>query len=292
MRQVVYWQVLKMFGYLTASQEYLTEDELARYKAAYCGLCHSLKERHGRLSCLTLNYDMVFLVLFLGSLYEPEEKTGASRCLPHLKNKRAYYLSRFSDYAADMTVALAYLKCLDDWIDDKSLKALFESGVLKNEYNEVKQLYPRQCSAMEETVCKLSQLEKEGREEPDAAAAIFGSLMGELFVYVEDRWAQTVFSFGDNLGRFIYLLDACMDLETDVKSGNYNPFRKYSGQDNETIFRQILKLFLSDAVQCFNRLPLVQDAGLMNNILCAGLWSAFNKKFQPQEGISDDTGSV
>ena len=71
-----------MFGYLTADSSKLTEEELARYKACYCGLCRSLGHRHGQLSRLSLNYDMTFLVLLLSSLYEPEEKIGESACLP------------------------------------------------------------------------------------------------------------------------------------------------------------------------------------------------------------------
>ena len=54
-----------MFGYLAADPARLSPEELARYKACYCGLCRCLQERHGTLSRLTLNYDMTFLVLLL-----------------------------------------------------------------------------------------------------------------------------------------------------------------------------------------------------------------------------------
>ena len=72
-----------MFGYLAADPSRLSPEELARYKACYCGLCRSLQERHGTLSRLTLNYDMTFLVLLLQSLYEPEEQRGDETCLIH-----------------------------------------------------------------------------------------------------------------------------------------------------------------------------------------------------------------
>lgn len=54
-----------MFGYLTAERGYLTPEEDERYRAAYCGLCHSLRQRYGQLSGLTLNYDQCFLILLL-----------------------------------------------------------------------------------------------------------------------------------------------------------------------------------------------------------------------------------
>lgn len=73
-----------MFGYLVAAPELMTEPQLGRYRAAYCGLCRSLRARHGQISGLTLTYDMTFLVLFLSSLYEPEEtnRGGHMRCAP------------------------------------------------------------------------------------------------------------------------------------------------------------------------------------------------------------------
>ena len=72
-----------MFGYLVAEPGLLTEEELGRYRACYCGLCRSLRERHGRLARLSLTYDMTFLVLLLSSLYEPEETGGEGTCIAH-----------------------------------------------------------------------------------------------------------------------------------------------------------------------------------------------------------------
>ena len=62
--------------------------------------------------------------------------------------------------------------------------------------------------------------------------------------------------------------------------------------DNAARFRDILKMLLGDAVRAFDALPLVQDAGLMQNILCAGLWAAFNKKFGNEEGSDHGAGSL
>ena len=126
-----------MFGYLTANTELLTPEELERYKACYCGLCRSLQKRHGQASRLTLNYDMTFLVLLLQSLYEPEETRGEDTCLPHPLQARAWQRSEASDYGADLNVALAYLKCLDDWEDEGSLKAIAQAATLHGAYERV-----------------------------------------------------------------------------------------------------------------------------------------------------------
>ena len=75
-----------------------------------------------------------------------------------------------------------------------------------------------------------------------------------------------------------------MDLDRDVAAGSYNPFRSFHGlADNEQRFRDILKMQLGECVFFFDKLPLVQDTGLMQNILCIGLWAQFNKKYSRKD---------
>lgn len=269
-----------MFGYLTAAPEKLTEEQFLRYRACYCGLCRCLKERYGQLFRLTLNYDMAFLVLLLGSLYEPEERSGEGVCVMHPKKPRTWFISEATEYAADMNMALAYLKCRDDWEDEGSLPALAEAGLLKSGYEKVSAAYPRQCTAMLEAMERLSKLEKENVHDPDEAAAAFGELMAQVLAFREDRWSDALQAMGRSLGAFIYVVDACMDLDGDTFHNRYNPFRRYYGaKGNEQRFRDILKMLLGDCLRHFDRLPLVQDVGLLQNILCAGLWTQFDRKF-------------
>lgn len=281
-----------MFGYLTAKTELLTEEQLARYRACYCGLCRALKDRHGQLGRMALNYDMCFLVLLLDSLYEPETSGGDEPCIAHPRSARPWQRSENSDYAADLTVVLAYSKCLDNWQDDGSLLSLAESAALRRSYEAVRLRLPRQCEAVARELAALGELEKAASPDPDAAAACFGALMGELFVRREDRWAPVLRAMGGALGRFIYMLDAAMDLEKDALLNRFNPLRRRYGQENAGYFRDLLKMLLGDAVRAFDILPLVQDLGLMQNILCLGLWEAFDKKYKSEEGTAHGSGSL
>ena len=280
-----------MFGYLVAEPGLLTEEEFARYRACYCGLCRSIQERHGQLARLSLTYDMTFLALLLGSLYEPEETRGKDTCLPHPREARDWWKSEYSAYAADMNVAMAYLKCLDDWEDDGNPAALAESRLFKGAYESVCARYPRQCDAIRDSMAALHRLEKDRVEDADAAAESFGSLMGELLVVREDRWSEPLRRMGRALGRFIYVMDACMDLDADTLRNRYNPFRRYYGlPDNARRFEDILKMLLGDCLFWFDKLPLVQDLGILQNILCEGLWTQFKKRYSKEE--SDGTGPV
>ena len=171
-----------MFGFVQADIKALSEEELLRYRGCYCGLCRSLKQRHGQLSRITLTFDMTFLVMLLSSMYEPEESSGEGRCFVHPLKKRCFWQNSFSDYAADMNVALAYHNCLDDWQDDKNPLSYAQAALLKGHYEKICAIWPRQCKAIEDCMEQLSAIEKNGGKDPDAAANAFGVLMGELFV--------------------------------------------------------------------------------------------------------------
>lgn len=286
-----------MFGYLAALPGVLTEEQQARYRACYCGLCRALKLRHGELSRLTLNYDLTFLVLLLGSLYEPEESAGELRCIAHPKTPHAFFTSSATDYAADINVMLAYLKCMDNWRDDTNLASLAEARALRRAYLALAEKYPRQHGAMESSLSALAELERAHDESPDAAAATFGALMGEVLVWRDDRWSGTLRAVGAALGRTLYIMDAAMDLDSDTRRNSYNPFRRYYGLDNASRFRGILKMLMSECVFYFDKLPLVQDADILKNILCLGIWQQFDSKFSPRkaaekEGTSDVSGPV
>lgn len=278
-----------MYGFLTADTGSLTREEFERYRACYCGLCRSLGERHGLLGRLTLNYDMTFLVLLLGSMYEPDEAEETFRCTVHPEGMRTRWRSIFSDYAADMNAALAYLKCRDDWDDDCSPSAKLQAALLKKHYEQAEKAYPRQTESMKTALKRLSDYEKIGNPNADECADCFGELMGEIFVWNdEDYWADSLRRFGYALGKFIYICDAAVDREEDIKKGRFNPFgnTEQSCADADS-FREILNVLLSDCVRTFDYLPLIKDTAILKNILCLGLWIEFNKKYPTEKEQPD-----
>ncbi len=265
-----------MFGYIIANSEILSEDDLARYKSVYCGLCHALKERHGQFGRMTLNYDMTFLILVLNSLNEPEMCHSDERCIVHPCNKHCYATTEITDYAADMNVALAYLNQLDNWHDDKNIFSLFHALILKNKYKIISERYPRQCEAMRNCISQLSEFEKSGEQNPDTGARLFGELMGEIFVFNEDRWSNSLRAMARALGEFIYIMDAAVDLRKDMRKHSFNPLLslKAAGRSDE-YFRDILTMLIGNCTMEFEKLPLVEDISIMRNILYSGVWTRF-----------------
>ncbi len=269
-----------MFGFLSADRGMLTPEEELRYRAAYCGLCRSIRSRYGQFAGVTLSYDLCFLILLLQSLYESSENSGTGTCLVHPKTPRDWWNCAYTDYAADMNMALSYLKFRDDWEDEANLSSWIAAGRLKPVYEKLMMDYPRQCRTMEQSMNALRLLERNRTEDADAAAEAFAPLMAEVFVVQNDRWADNLRAFGARLGKVLYIMDAVVDLNHDSLFGNYNPFRRYYGlEDNEKRFRGILSMLLGDCLYYYDYLPLVEDVGLLKNILCFGIWSRFNQKY-------------
>ena len=276
-----------MFGFVVANTQALTEAQLARYKGAYCGLCRTLQKRHGDLSRLTLNYDMTFLVLLLGSMYEPEETGGDSRCFVHPLHRRSWWKSRFTDYAADMNVALAWHNCMDDWTDEHRVLSLTEARLLRTQYNKVYADWPTQCDAIEACMETLRAVETGDDPAPDAAANAFGQLMGELFSVEEDSvWNPRFRAFGEALGRFVYMMDACVDLEKDKKKGNFNPLLVMypTGEADEEEKLELLKMLIAECTAEFERLPLLKDVEILRSVLYSGVWTQYAMKQKKEKG--------
>jgi hypothetical protein len=271
-----------LFGYVTANARELSKEQQLRYNAVYCGICRQIRQRANQLFRLGLSYDMAFLALLLMSLYEPEEASGDRACVLHPFRPKKWVDNCYVQYAADMNVALAYYKALDDWQDDKKLAAKLMAGAFGKNLAAVEARYPRQCAAIANCICELNKLEKAKCDNPDATANCFGALMGELLAYEEDLWAPILRKMGMALGRFIYLGDAALDYRKDKKKGKYNPYIAMGQEEDLERWREYLVLAMAKCTEEFEKLPLVQDKALLDNILYSGVWVHFPMKKQEE----------
>ena len=262
-----------MFGFVTVNGSELTKEQKKRYNGVYCGICRQLRSGYSQRARLGLSYDMAFLALLHMSLYEPEETWGDRACLLHPVQPRSWVDNPYVRYAADMNVALTYYKCLDDWKDDGSCAARLMANHLQSYMTQLEQRYPRQCGSIASCIEELSRMEAENCQNPDAPANCFGRLMSELLVFQEDLWAKTLRQMGFYFGRFIYLADAMMDYPKDIKKKKYNPLTAASQESWE----DYLVLAIGSCTREYERLPLVQDKALLDNILYSGIWTRIRK---------------
>ena len=258
-------------------EKQLAPEEMDRYREVYCGVCHSLKDQSGQLCRMALTYDMTFLALLLNSLYEPNEGKGAERCAAHPTKPQPFATSECTEYAADATVVLAYHKLLDDWNDDRKISRRAAAGLLRSAYREASGRRPSLARAVEEGMDDIRAIEQARSASLDEAANRFGLVLGEVFAYRDDFWKDDLTALGAYLGKFVYLMDAVMDFDDDVKSGSYNPLVEADTAPRD--MEEALHVIAAKAARAFERLPLEQDIHILRNSIYAGIWGQYCGKF-------------
>ena len=267
-----------MFGFVMANGSELDKAQRKRYGSVYCGICRSIRDAASNMARLGLSYDMAFLALLLMSLYEPEETGGPNACCLHPIAKRPWVDNPYVRYAADMNVLLGYHNCRDDYEDEGKGTAKRMAAVFAKALPALQEKYPRQNRAVEQCLEKLHALEQENCSNPDAPANCFGDLMAELLVYEEDMWAPTLRNMGKALGRFIYLADAAVDYRRDLRKKQYNPLLAAGTGENWELWEKYLVLEMGKCTDYYERLPLVQDKKLLDNILYSGIWITYRRR--------------
>ena len=281
-----------MFGYIYVNEQELKLREFQEYRGFYCGLCRNLHVRYGRTAQMMLNYDLTFLAILLTGLYEPRQENTRRRCVLHPVRKHLSVENEAIDYAADMSVLLSWQKLEDDWKDEKRLPQHAAAALLRNDYQRICARYPRQAEAVEKNVRLLSEAEAQGRKDIDYVAGLTGHFLEEIYVWKEDEWQEELRTIGFYIGKFVYLMDALEDVKKDRKKGSYNLFADLGDVWEEKLQKEIredMAEMMAAAARAFERLPIVEYAGIIRNVLYSGVWCKYaalqklNKKSLSEE---------
>ncbi|MCR5067593.1 MAG: DUF5685 family protein [Erysipelotrichaceae bacterium] len=256
-----------MFGYLTTNYTELSKEDNRRYRSWYCGLCDRLNESYGNTGRRTLTYDFTFITILLSCVFPQENTVIMERCPLHPLKKHEATYNRFSEYCADMNIYLSYYKYLDDVADENSAAAKRKADNLLPFVRAIEEKYPDKCLAVKEELHQISLIEKDNILNPDLGATHFGQLMGEL-LHVNGN--DDLKRLGFHLGRFIYLVDAVIDLKNDLKKGLYNPLTGFESSNHE----EMLLMVMEDVDAAYRVLNISEP--LLENIIYSGIWSKYD----------------
>ena len=265
-----------MFGYIVVNKGELKFREFDVYHSYYCGLCRALKRRYGITGQLTLSYDMTFLLMLLTGLYEPKTREYECRCAAHPLEKHLARENGLTDYIADMNLLLSYYKCRDDWKDDRKLHRLLLAWRMEGRIRSMGAEAREKAQAIQSLLEELGEAERQESRDVDLMAGKFGRIMAQVTLWRRDEWAGVLDAFGFCLGKFIYLMDAYEDLEEDIKRGRFNPLKERFGTPQfEDEMQTILTMIMSECCRYFEELPILENAGILRNILYSGIWSRY-----------------
>ncbi|MDO4632831.1 MAG: DUF5685 family protein [Eubacteriales bacterium] len=266
-----------MVGYIVVNKDELKVKDFETYRAYYCGLCRQLKKNYGISGQLSLTYDMTFLAILLTGLYEPETTDTRRKCTAHPLTRHRERINEFTDYAADMNLLLSYYKCEDDWKDEHRIDRAAYAKILERKVSRLSADQQKKAETIEALLKELSDCEHRQVQDIDLLAGLYGQILAEVFSCREDIWACSLRKIGSSLGKFVYLMDAYEDIEQDIKKGTFNPLKEaYQKPGFDENCQEILTMFISSCCREFEKLPIIEHAEILRNILYSGIWSRFD----------------
>lgn len=263
-----------MFGYVKVNKMDLTFREYEHYRGYYCGLCKYLKDNHGEISRLSLNYDITFLILVLTSVYRPKSLVIEEGCIVNPFKKKKKITNEITEYAASMNVLLTYYKLEDNLRDDNGITDKLAYSIYKKKLKLAYEKYSKKADIIKSQLDHLYKLEKENNTNIDMVSNTFGNLMAEIFAYKEDEFEYDLRRIGFNVGKYIYILDAYEDLEKDYKKGRYNPFIEYINKKDELKIRvdKLISMSLGMLSNSIDNLDIKINRGIIENIVYSGVY--------------------
>lgn len=260
-----------MFGYVIANVDALSQEDKVTYRAMYCGLCRILGDRHGLRGRMMLTYDMTFLVLLLAALNQEELTGGSFVCPAHPLRKQQCLITSRTPYAADMSAVLAYYQAMDDMHDEHKLTGTIRANAMKTAAEAAALRYPVQSDAVKAALHALHEMESSGETNPDVPANAFGEALGGVFAVEGTQVPDQLRAFGWSLGRFIYLMDAAIDLTDDLKKERYNALMAVGSEH----FHALLQSQMAICTALYEQLPIVRYKDILDNILYSGIWTRY-----------------
>ncbi len=296
-----------MFGYIYPLKPEMKIKDYERFRAYYCGVCHSISNLAGQAARFVLSYDSAFFAVFLDGIHNDKDIVfKLSKCLRHPIRKRlSCYNSICLDYAADVNTILTWYNIQDKYLDGDCLKSLPALAVLKNAFNKSRSRYPVLSSSIKDELDALHAYEKELCNNIDLICEPFANIIKIIacpeFMNLSPSSKESLQWLGYNLGKWLYLIDAYDDLKQDIEKNNYNPliyrYEFDADKQNPDDFKKsikdnvefILLNCLDQIAKAYEVIDIYKNAGIIENIIYMGM---LNKTDKVLQGVDDNEKSV
>lgn len=219
-----------MFGYVCINKGEMKIKDYETYKAVYCSLCKQLGKDYSVFTRFLLSYDLTFLALFIMANEDscPGFKKGRCKFNPLKPCKYCTSGEDALSESAALLVLMSYYKLIDNINDgtffEKTgcvlLKPIFTLWMKKAVKN-----YPELAEACEK-MYKDQLIAEKNNACIDEAAEPTAKLLKFVFSRhaYSDKIRPAYEQFGYHLGKWIYLMDAACDVDSDIRSKSFNPF--------------------------------------------------------------------
>ena len=267
-----------MYGYVRPAKDELLVKEYDAFRAAYCGLCHSLKRKYGGAARFALSYDLTYLAMLY---WEPGDLcTDRLRCpASPLRKKKCACSGPALERAAAVAVILAKGKLADTMADEGFFRKLraWPAYMAAKRWAK-KAAMPEYAELVKTRLAELDELEKQGCKSIDMAADKFALCLAAAGKLGADETRGRILSqILYHTGRIIYILDAYADLDEDRAKNRYNAVAARYMDDGvlDDAEKEIIRETLADSMAMmaadFELLPETVYTPVLRNIITLGL---------------------
>ena len=279
-----------MFGFIRAEKGELKVKEYDTYKAVYCSLCKKLGKNYGVLSRMTLSYDFTFLALLNMSLENSCPQFERKRCAFNPLKKCNYCKDTDAlEMPAAAAMIMLYYKILDNIQDEKVFKKLgfcLIKPIFKSANKKAAKRFPEIEKIVAEYISGQNAVESRSGVTLDEACDPTAKALAKIFeLCSKDEMQKRVLNrLGYCIGRYIYLLDAAVDVLDDIKNNNFNPLKvNNENTTKEDAVKRVepqLYFCINEATKAFELLDIKKYKAILGNIIYLGLEETFKKELK------------
>ena len=178
---------------------------------------------------------------------------------------------------AYINTILGYYKAYDDAADRGSFKHLVAKAYIKGKYKRAARRYPELDKALKKCFGELEELERADTRDIDACATTSADMLVAVAKACCKNADENLFKLADNLGRWIYLIDAYDDLLKDIKKNTFNPLKPEGELTDEktneitAIVRDKLYGYLKGIREAYDLMNITITEGPLSNVVYVGL---------------------
>ncbi len=286
-----------MLGYVKAFKAEMKIKDYELYRGIYCSLCRALGRNYSPIAQLFLSYDFALAAVLRLAVGASGCEFSQKRC-PYNPAKKCLICGRKDelDLCAHAVIITVYYKVIDNMRDagfKSKLLAYLIYPVIYYMHKKAARLAPEIEKAVSEAMEEQRIAEEKNGVGVDEAAHPSANALGKVFsLGFEGDEKQLLYSIGYMIGRFVYILDAADDLESDLKNGSFNPFKNADisndGKRAEFADRveQMLNLTQSTALESLDTLETKRFEDILENIVFDGLDNCGKRvlaKYRPQK---------
>lgn len=287
-----------LLGYVKAFKPEMKVKDYELYRGIYCSLCRALGRNYSPVAQLFLSYDFAFAAVLRLAAAESGCSFAPKRCPYNPAKKCMICLGKDElDFCSHALIITVFYKVIDN-LHDAGFKSRLAAALIYPivwlMHKKAARLAPEIEKTISTSMQKQAQTEQKSEVCLDEAAHASAHALGEVIALGFDgERKNSLYTLGYMVGRYVYILDAADDLEDDLKSGSFNPFKaEYGDIESEKTkrgfaerVRGMLNLTQSSALDALDSLEKKRFGDILENIIFDGLTFSAEKmlkKYLPE----------